>query len=66
MDKLKEQIIKDYSAWVEEALRSITDNVGLRTITVENFKLKLDKLIEYANKTEPGKNPPIGDGHSRA
>lgn len=66
MEKLKEQIIEDYRLWVEQALHPLDDHIGIRDIAVEAFKLKLEKLINYANKTESGKISPAGDGHTRA
>jgi hypothetical protein len=65
MERLKKDLILDYSLWVEEALKPLGDRVGVMNITIENFKLKLNKLIEYAIQNQPGKAPPVGDGHSR-
>lgn len=53
LEAIKQEIINDYSNWVEEAIKPLTDNIGIKNIAVDNFKLKLDKLIEYVTKTEP-------------
>lgn len=52
IEQLKEGLIGDYSKWVENALYPLDDNIGIFTTSVENFKLKLDKLIEYVNQSK--------------
>lgn len=57
MDKLKQEIVAEYEAWVDLALEPLVDGVGIKNIAVENFKLKLNKLIEYAHTIKCGENP---------
>ena len=44
MEELKQQLIEEYTNWVEAALHPLDDHIGIRNIAVENFKLKLEKL----------------------
>jgi hypothetical protein len=64
MDKLKQELIDDYENWLIEALsvdgRTMVDSLGIKQIAIENFKLKLNKLIEYVHTIKCGENPTGG------
>lgn len=55
MDKLKEDIIQDYKNWISQALcvdgRALVDSLGIKQIAVENFTLKLEKLLEIVEES---------------
>lgn len=46
VEEIKAEIIKDYRDWVELNFIGCLDQIGLACVAVENFELKLDKLIK--------------------
>lgn len=52
LELMKKNIMDDYDGWVVAAISDLEDVVGLRDISVNNFRHKIDKLIEYVTENQ--------------
>jgi hypothetical protein len=50
--ELKEDIVDDYSQWLDVAFTSTIDEMGLKSASLSNFELKIDNLIKLIQNGE--------------